>query len=56
LFFFFRQEKAFGFVMCLEFRRGLARIGKFKVKEGAATTVFPFLLSIRNLPLVWDVK
>ena len=30
-----------------------ARIGKFRVKEGADTTVFPFLLSIRNLPLVW---
>ncbi len=33
-----------------------ARVGKFKVKEGADTTVFPFLLSIRNLPLVWDAK
>jgi hypothetical protein len=26
------------------------------VKPGADTTVFPGLLSIRNLPLVWDVK
>ncbi len=31
------------------------RIPEFRVKEGADTTVFPFLLSIRNLPLVWDV-
>lgn len=31
------------------------RIGPFKVKEGTDTTVFPFLLSIRNLPIVWDV-
>ena len=33
-----------------------ARVGKFRVKEGADTAVFPFLLSIRNLPLVWDAK
>jgi len=31
------------------------RIGCFRVKDGADTAVFPFLLSIRNLPLVWDV-
>lgn len=28
--------------------------GEFRVKDGADTTVFPGLLSIRNLPLVWD--
>lgn len=33
-----------------------SRVGKFRVKEGADTTVFPFLLSIRNLPLVWEPK
>jgi cytochrome P450 len=32
------------------------RIPNFRVKPGADTTVFPWLLSIRNLPLVWDVK
>jgi cytochrome P450 len=32
------------------------RIPAFRVKPGADTTVFPGLLSIRNLPLVWDVK
>lgn len=31
------------------------RIPPFQVKPGADTTVFPGLLSIRNLPLVWDV-
>ncbi len=31
------------------------RIPAFKVKPGADTTVFPGLLSIRNLPLVWDL-
>ena len=31
------------------------RIPTFKVKEGADTSVYPGLLSIRNLPLVWDV-
>ena len=31
------------------------RIPEFRVKPGADTTVFPGLLSIRNLPLVWDV-
>ena len=30
------------------------RIPEFRVKAGADTTVFPGLLSIRNLPLVWD--
>jgi cytochrome P450 len=30
------------------------RIPRFRVKEGADTTVFPGLLSIRNLPLVWE--
>jgi cytochrome P450 len=33
-----------------------SRIPEFRVKPGADTTVFPGLLSIRNLPLVWDVK
>jgi cytochrome P450 len=32
------------------------RIPEFRVKPGADTTVFPSLMSIRNLPLVWDVK
>lgn len=32
------------------------RIPEFRVKPGADSTVFPGLLSIRNLPLVWDVK
>jgi cytochrome P450 len=31
------------------------RIPEFRVKPGADTTVYPGLLSIRNLPLVWDV-
>ncbi|VWX52794.1 cytochrome P450 [Novosphingobium sp. 9U] len=31
-----------------------ARVPKFRVKPGADTTVFPGLLSIRNLPLVWE--
>lgn len=31
------------------------RIPEFRAKPGADTTVFPGLLSIRNLPLVWDV-
>lgn len=30
------------------------RIPPFRLKEGADATVFPGLLSIRNLPLVWD--
>ncbi len=30
-----------------------ARIPEFRVKPGADTSVFPGLLSIRNLPLVW---
>jgi len=30
------------------------RIPEFRVKPGADTTVFPGLLSIRHLPLVWD--
>jgi len=30
------------------------RIPEFRAKPGADTTVFPGLLSIRNLPLVWD--
>lgn len=33
----------------------LPRIPTFKVKPAADTTVFPGLLSIRNLPLVWAV-
>lgn len=31
------------------------RIPSFRVKPGADTSVFPGLMSIRNLPLVWDV-
>ena len=34
---------------------GFARIPVFRLKPGADTAVFPGLLSIRNLPLVWDV-
>lgn len=34
----------------------LHRIPTFKVKPGADTTVVPGLMSIRNLPLVWDVS
>ena len=33
-----------------------ARVGKFTVKPGTDTAVFPFLLSIRNLPLVWETQ
>ena len=33
-----------------------ARIPEFRAKPGADTAVFPGLMSIRNLPLVWDVK
>jgi cytochrome P450 len=32
------------------------RIPEFRPKPGADTSVFPGLMSIRNLPLVWDVK
>jgi len=32
------------------------RIPEFRVKPGADTAVFPGLMSIRNLPLVWDPK
>ena len=32
------------------------RVPSFRVKPGADTTVTPGLLSIRNLPIVWDVK
>jgi cytochrome P450 len=32
------------------------RIPEFRVKPGTDSSVFPGLLSIRNLPLVWDVK
>jgi cytochrome P450 len=32
------------------------RIPSFRVKPGADTSVFPGLMSIRNLPLEWDVK
>ncbi len=32
------------------------RIPEFRVKPGADTTVFPGLLSIRNLPLVWTPR
>lgn len=31
------------------------RIPEFRLKAGADSSVFPGLLSIRNLPLVWDV-
>ena len=31
------------------------RIPSFRVKPGTDTSVFPGLMSIRNLPLVWDV-
>ena len=34
----------------------LARVPTFRVKPGADTTVAPGLLSIRNLPIVWDPK
>jgi cytochrome P450 len=34
----------------------LTRLPEFTGKEGADTTVFPGLLSIRNLPLVWQKK
>ncbi|MFC4595697.1 cytochrome P450 [Sphingobium tyrosinilyticum] len=33
-----------------------ARIPEFRVKPGADTTVFPGLLSIRNLPIVWNTN
>jgi cytochrome P450 len=32
-----------------------ARVPEFRIRPGADTTVYPGLLSIRNLPLVWDV-
>lgn len=32
------------------------RIPEFQAKPGANTTVYPGLLSIRNLPLIWEVK
>ena len=32
----------------------LKAIPEFRVKAGADTTVFPGLLSIRNLPLIWE--
>jgi cytochrome P450 len=34
----------------------LKRVPEFRVKPGADTAVYPWLLSIRNLPLVWDVR
>jgi cytochrome P450 len=33
-----------------------ARIPEFRLKPGADTSVFPGLLSIRNLPIVWNVE
>ncbi len=33
-----------------------ARIPEFRVRPGADTTVTPGLLSIRNLPIVWDIE
>ncbi len=32
------------------------RIPEFRPKPGADTTIFPWLMSIRNLPIIWDVK
>ncbi|MBV1686457.1 cytochrome P450 [Novosphingobium sp. G106] len=32
----------------------LKRVPEFRIKPGTDTTVFPGLLSIRNLPIVWD--
>ena len=32
------------------------RVGEFRMKDGADTTVFPGLLSIRNLPITWDAS
>ncbi|MFN7027789.1 MAG: cytochrome P450 [Sphingopyxis sp.] len=37
-------------------REWLTRVPPFKIKPGADTTVIPGLLSIRNLPIVWDAK
>jgi cytochrome P450 len=34
----------------------IQRVPAFRVKPGADTTVTPGLLSIRNLPIVWDPK
>ncbi|WP_447762547.1 cytochrome P450 [Sphingopyxis panaciterrae] len=34
----------------------LTRVPPFTIKPGADTTVIPGLLSIRNLPIVWDAK
>ncbi len=34
----------------------LSRVPPFTIKAGADTTVIPGLLSIRNLPIVWDAK
>ncbi|KQZ62285.1 cytochrome [Sphingopyxis sp. Root1497] len=34
----------------------LSRVPPFRLKPGADTTVIPGLLSIRNLPIVWDTK
>ncbi|WP_411342008.1 cytochrome P450 [Sphingopyxis sp. J-6] len=34
----------------------LSRVPPFRLKPGADTTVIPGLLSIRNLPIVWDAK
>ena len=31
------------------------RVPEFRVKPGANTTIAPWLMSIRNLPIVWDV-
>ena len=43
-------------LQCILLEEWFRRIPEFRVKDGADTTVFPGLLSIRNLPLVWDVK
>ena len=37
-------------------REWLTRVPPFVIKPGADTTVIPGLLSIRNLPIVWDAK
>lgn len=34
----------------------LSRVPPFRLKPGADTTVIPGLLSIRNLPIVWDTE
>ncbi len=33
----------------------IARVPQFRPKPGADTAIYPWLMSIRNLPIVWDV-